>query len=202
MLMDKNAVAMVARKIAQGGGDARKALDMAATAVQDRLDVLDEANDDNLTTGPLVKVQHVHMLNRKENQSLVTTIKGLPQAPLICLVILSALAEVHVTEASLGKLRSFAIKVLDHSDDIVMSMEDFVRCVETLQDAGLLRLETAGKGMKDLSLRDQKQVPLRLGLQLEDVQAAIKKVCTGDFYDKLATTAKENPLEFIVQRQS
>jgi Cdc6-like AAA superfamily ATPase len=204
MLMDKNAVAMVARKIALGGGDARKALDMAATAVRDRLEVLEETDDDNLTSGPIVNVQHVHKLNRKENQSFVTTIQGLPAAPLICLVILSALAEVHVTEASLGKLRTFALRVRDvHTpEDDFMSQEDFVRCIETLQDAGLLRLQTAGKGMGDLSLRDQKEVPIRLGLQLEDVQAAIKKVCTGEFYDNLASRAKENPQEFVVQGPS
>ena len=179
---------MIARKCMGDKGDARTALDMAANVVKARLERLDE-DSTALTDGPLIKLKDVAVLNRAQNRGILEQIEGLPQACKMCLVALIALGKSQVTESTIGKLRNFVSQCVDEEDDHIAA-DDFERCLETLKDSGLLRMETAN--LNNLSIHQKTTVVIRLGLQLEDVQIAVDKVCQGEFYERVARLAELN----------
>lgn len=184
--MEDKAVQFVATKCMSDGGDARKALDMAATAVKARLDRL--GDDTTSTPGPLISFSDLFVINKARNRGLLERIKGLPDMSKSCLVALCALGQVQVTETTIGKLKRFVAQCTVDEDEIIEA-ETFTLTLETLKDSGLLQLGAAS--LNGMSARETMNVVLRLGYQLDDVQSALNKVCKGDFYHNIARLAQQ-----------
>ena len=182
---------MIARKTMCEKGDARAALGMAAAAAQTCLDKIDE-DDDNLSSDVLVKLKDVAAMNRAESKNLVAIIEGLPQTCKFCLVALNALGQLQVSRASVKGLRRFVIQCTQNEDDI-LSVEDFQDCLESLRDAGVLRMETTKQSAN--ASRTLMDTTVELGYQLEDVGAALGKVCIGPVYEKVAALARTNRVD-------
>eukprot|EP00977_Amphora_coffeiformis_P009100 scaffold2069_cov187-Amphora_coffeaeformis.AAC.17 len=194
-LMEDKAKEMIAKKCYRDKGDARTALDLAASVVKTRLESLDE-DSGTLTDGPLIKVPHVVAVSQKQNRGLVDRIAGLPQACKLCLVVLISLGKKQVTESTIGKVYGFVAKCLSFfADDEgeYLSSDDFERCLETLVDSSLLRL--GASNLNNLPISQKVDVKICLGLQLEDVQIAVDKVCQGELYQKVAKLASDNTPE-------
>jgi len=192
-LMDKNAMQMIVLKCKNDKGDARSALDLAAGVVKARLEYLDE-DSSTLTDGPLIQVPHVVAMNRKQNRSLIEQIDGLPQTCKLCLVVLITLGRKNVTESTVGQVYKFVVQCLSslsNDEGEYLTSDDFERCLEALKDSGLLRLGTV-KNLNNISDQQKVNVKICLGLQLEDVQIAVDKVCRGEIYEKIANATQNN----------
>ena len=188
---------MIAKKCFRDKGDARTALDLAASVVKARLESIDE-DSNTRTDGPLITMKHAAAVNQKQSRGLAEQIEGLPQACKMCLVVLISLGKKQVTESSVGKLRRFVTQCLSaFADDEgeILSADDFERCLETLKDSGLLRLGTPN--LNKLTDFQKAHVIICLGLQLEDVQIAVDKVCKGELYQKVARAALDNTQELV-----
>ena len=182
---------MIARKCQSDGGDVRKARDFAVDAIQLRLDTLsNDGNDDSATTGPLVKLAHVAKLNCSNNRATLDLVSGLPQMCKSSLLVLTTLSKMQVTKTTIRQLRSFVAKCMtDEHEEEIMSMEDFITCLETLKDSGLLRIEAAN--LNCLSSHDQMGTVVQLGYQLQDAMQAVDKVCTGEYYRRIVHLVEE-----------
>ena len=75
------------------------------------------------------------------------------------------------------------------NEDDILPMPEFLGCLETLQDSGLLDLEA--RKLSGRPLREVNSTTIRLGYQLEDVQLALDKVCPGEYYKTVAEAAKK-----------
>lgn len=180
---------MLALKTMNERGDARTALNMAAKLVQARLEFMDEEST-ALTEGPLIKLNDVVTVTKTQMRDLMDQIAGLPSICKTCMVVLITLGKRQVTETTIGKLRKFVSMCTDNEDDL-LSPDDFEHCLETLKDSGLLRLETPAS-LNELSNHQKPQIVVRLGLQLEDVQIAVDKVCKCKYYGEIAKAAQAN----------
>jgi Cdc6-like AAA superfamily ATPase len=170
--MDENAMQFIGRKISNDSGDARKALKLAAKAVQICLDKLE--NGDKTTPGPIVKTVHAHLANRSTQERLNERIGGLPTFARGILCVLSTLSHERSIAVTCGRLRGFCASCM-HQDEIPTA-DDFRVSIETLQEMGLLRINNVhaerafGPGASIMAFDS---VPLRLGVQSEDVESAI-----------------------------
>jgi hypothetical protein len=171
-VMDENAMQFIGRKISNDSGDARKALKLAAKAVQICLDKLE--NGDKTTPGPIVKTMHAHLANRSTQERLNERIAGLPAFAKGILCILSVLGHKDSISVTCGRLRGFCASCMSHDEN--PTAEDFRVSIETLQETGLLRMDNVhaeqafGPGASIMALDS---APVRLGVQSEDVESAI-----------------------------
>lgn len=173
-VMDENAMQFIGRKISNDSGDARKALKLAAKAVQICLDKLEKTGD-KTTPGHLVKTVHAHLANRSSQERLNERIGGLPTFAKGLLCVLSALGHEDAISVTCGRLRGFCASCMSHENDIPTA-EDFRVSIETLEEMGLLRMDNVhaqrafGPGASIMALDS---APVRLGVQSEDVESAI-----------------------------
>lgn len=193
-LLHERALEMIALKCVGERGDARTALGVTADICKARLDALED--ESILSQGPLVTIKDVIAFFQSQGRTMTDRIQGLPQACKFCLVVLSTLGKVRVTETNVAKLRSFVTKCTIYEDDL-MTAEDFVGCLETLNDSGLLRIETTN--LSSLPMVHQMNVRVQLGYQLEDVQIALDKVCKGGIYDEIRRWVPENLADLVVE---
>lgn len=192
--MDDRSLEFIAKKCMNEGGDVRRALGLALEVVKARIDRLGD-DTTSVSSGTVIGFKDVFAISQVENRELVSQISGLPEISKACLVALSALGQVQVTETTIGKLRSFVGRCTKDEED-VLDPDAFVRVLETLKDSGLLQFNAAN--IVAMSPRDQQNVVLNLGYQLEDVQTAVDRVCKSEHYQKIASLARNNKEIFTV----
>jgi Cdc6-like AAA superfamily ATPase len=199
-VVDKNAMEFIGRKISNESGDARKALKLAAMAVQICLDKLPKNKGDKTTPGPLVKTMHAHLANRSSHERLNERIGGLPTFTKGVLCVLSALGHEDAISVTCGRLRGFCAACMSHENDIPTA-EDFRVSIETLVEMGLLRMDKVharrafGPGASIMALDS---APLRLGVQSEDVESAIiQELGQTPFFMRMREIALEKKEELL-----
>jgi Cdc6-like AAA superfamily ATPase len=188
-IFEDNALKMIARKCMAERGDARFALDMASTIAKNCLDKIAE-DDESLSKGFLIKMKDFVATNRAQSIDLTDRIRGLPQACKLCLIALNVLGQNQVSTTSVKALRSFVVQCTISEDDM-LTVNDFKNCLETLRDSGLLLLRMKKSSSAYLA-QNLIEATVELGYQLEDVRAALAKVCTGEYYEEVAKLAERN----------
>jgi Cdc6-like AAA superfamily ATPase len=201
--MDGNAMQFIGRKISNDSGDARKALKLAAKAVQLCLDKLGK-NGDSITPGHLVKTHHAHIANRSSQEKLNERIGGLPTFTKGILCVLSSLGHEDAISVTCGRLRGFCAACMSHENDIPTA-EDFRVSIETLQEMGLLRMDHVhaerafGSGASIMALDS---APVRLGVQSEDVESAIlQELGHTPFFMRMRELAQSKRDELLVNNE-
>jgi Cdc6-like AAA superfamily ATPase len=190
-----SALKYIAKKVAACSGDARKALEMASNAVQNRLRA---TNESDCTNGPIVLVPHVAQSNKDETANLKDRIEGLPLAGKVMLCVLTSYAQAGVVECTVGDLKDCVCDCLRQSgsEDEMLTIDDFLVLLETLVDSGLLLAakQNQSGGEFRLSGRELSEVhkqQIKLGLQLEEVEKALAIELKQSFYQTLRVSAKE-----------
>jgi hypothetical protein len=194
-IVDVKAMEMIASKVAATSGDARKALECTARAVElcrrklpaNTLDLPPDAL-------PLVKIPHARMAIRENNTKYTDLIEGLPRVAKAVLVIAVQLArnlkgkdDDEQETLTLGKLRYYCMDAFP-SDPFFEDISDIKGTLETLVDAGLLQLSVIDKKRfsQASSLLALARVPIQLDLQLEDVESAVEDdLLKQPFYESI-----------------
>lgn len=189
-----NVITLIAKKVATGSGDARKALEMLSDAAKYCLGNTEE----NVTTnGPIVTMAHVVHANRQVDINVKEKIEGLPVVLKVSLCVLTSLAHGNVKSTTIGVLRDFVAGCMhdnSHTDDEFVGVEDFAVLLETLVDTGLLVVSNNG-GKCGLSKRSGNELfrqAIHLGLQLEEVSKVLEKDLKESFYQKIRENASRD----------
>ena len=193
------ALKMVSRKVAAGSGDARKALDMAAKAV--RKCETDLSDEDHQKSGddiiyPIVKLPHM-MRSIREGMGMKhsESITALPQTAKIVLCVAVALSTVSPAwkVIKMKDLKKYCTEASRHGLMERINIEHLFDTVQMLSDSGLLLsgddvdLRYAACGM------DIHEIPLMLGVQLDDVEIALEKtLLTEQFYKSMVEYVKKH----------
>jgi Cdc6-like AAA superfamily ATPase len=189
-IVDPKVVEFFAKRVAATSGDARKLLDLIAKAVSKckeqlpcyRLESSEEA-------GIVVKMPDaMTALRESVNPKYTTLIKGLPSTrrAVLCVAVTSARSRrKESNQLTLGELRRYCVDAF--GEDIELDADGFKDAIEALSDTGLLLLAKPDKKrflvepVSGLSM-----VPIRLELQLEDVENAVEsELLDTGFYHRL-----------------
>lgn len=127
-----------------------------------------------------VKIKHVMLVVREEKADYVDRIQGLPtvaQAVLCVAVILGQNSS--RSTIKLGTLRSLAAEPMQQVwvDDDSVPLEVYQHALQQLFDAGLLQSgeEDPSFDASSQNWSNLQEMPLSLGVQLEDVESALWK---------------------------
>lgn len=195
-----NVIDFIAKKVATSCGDARKALEMAANAVQHKIDQLNGSTSDS-TTGHLVKMPNVIQANKEEVMNLKARISGLPAVGKVILCVLTSYSQASgAVNTTIGELKQCVSDCMRQTgmEDEMVQMDDFLVLLETLVDSGLLRASCSttqsSKGialnLSQRTLADVHRQPIRLGIQLEDIEKVLECDLTQTFYQNLRERAR------------
>jgi cell division control protein 6 len=201
-----NVLDYIAKKVAASTGDARKALEIAANAVQHRLDQLlandgSETSTSDCSVGPIVKMLNVIQANKDEVLNLKERIAGQPVVGKVILCVLTSYAQAGgAIDTTIGELKQCVSDCMRQTgmEDEMVQMDDFLVLLETLVDSGLLRASSpatknsSGNGL-NLSRRmlsDVHRQPIRLGIQLDDIEKVLESDLRQSFYQNLRDRAK------------
>lgn len=190
-----NVLEYVAKKVSSSSGDARKALEMTANAVQYRLD---ETSEVGSTIGHLVKMPDVVRANKEEASNLKDRIAGQPIVGKIMLNVLTAYAQSGSLETTVGELKNCVSEGMRHigSEDDMLQTDDFLVLLETLVDSGLLRASLDvqpedGCRLSGRVLAEVHRQPISLGIQLEEIEKLLETDLKQPFYKNLRDGAKQ-----------
>lgn len=206
-VFDNAALELMARRIAATSGDARGVLEMAIKAIDhchesnsetDRKAIVVPPGDlisekpSSAKSYPLVKVNHVMQVVRDSNPRLTESILGQPRAAQVVLCVALTLsrrmsADTVITLSSLLEYTRAASRfgLLE-----APSSSDFSDIVKNLSDAGLLMI---GDDPSQCFSYDASRAPIRLGVQLEDVESAMgETILTQPFYAKIRENLNES----------
>jgi Cdc6-like AAA superfamily ATPase len=195
-----NVLDFIAKKVATSTGDARKALEMAANAVQHRIDQLHGITSGS-TDGHLVKMPNVIQANKDEVMNLKDRVSGLPAVGKVILCVLTSFAQANgAMNTTIGELKQCVSDCMRQTnmEDEMVQMDDFLVLLETLVDSGLLRASRStthgSKGnnldLSQRSLSDVHRQPIRLGIQLDDIEKVLESDLTQTFYQSLREKAR------------
>jgi cell division control protein 6 len=175
------ALQFIAKKVANTSGDARKALELTAGAVKECLEALQMDHTKPSASGSLVTMRHVQSTVKRFNRNVAEIISGLPSVAKVILCVTITLAKAQVTTTTVGKLRGFVRDCMmkDRPEDMV-SMEDFIILLETLADSGVLSFGKVASKVASVSQMDITEMPIRLGVQLDEVESALEKELCRD----------------------
>jgi Cdc6-like AAA superfamily ATPase len=199
----------VAKKVAASSGDARKALELAANAVQHRLDQLissEGRNSIKTTEGPIVKMPNVVQANKDEAVNLKERIAGQPVVGKVILCVLTSYAQAGgAVDTTIGELKQCVSECMRQTgmEEEMVQMDDFLVLLETLVDSGLLRASSTavrkpdgnGLNLSRRMLSDVHRQPIRLGIQLEDIEKVLESDLQQSFYQNLRERAKHRRRE-------
>jgi cell division control protein 6 len=206
-VIDPNVLDYIAKKIAASSGDARKALELAANAVQHRLDQLlstygAATGMSNAAVGPIVKMPNVMQASKEEAVNLKERIAGQPVVGKVILCVLTSYAHAGgAVDTTIGELKQCVYECMRQSgmEDEMVQMDDFLVLLETLVDSGLLRASSntamktdSGNGfnLTRRTLSDVHRQPIRLGIQLEDIEKVLESDLKQSFFQNLRERAK------------
>ena len=189
-----NVIDYLAKKVATSTGDARKALEMAANAVQHKIDQSHGAMTDS-TDDHLVKMPNVIQANKEEIMNLKERISGLPSFGKVILCVLTTYAQAGAVDTTIGKLKQCVSECMRQTgmEDEMVQMDDFLVLLETLVDSGLLRASssaTQGSSFSQQTLSDVHRQPIRLGTQLDDIEKVLESELKQSFYLNLRENAR------------
>jgi Cdc6-like AAA superfamily ATPase len=195
-----NVIDYISKKVASSTGDARKALEMAAYAVQHRIDQSTSSTASDLTNGHLVKMPNVIQGNKEEVLNLKERISGQPVVGKVILCVLTSYAQASgAVDTTIGELKQCVSECMRQTgiEDEMVQMEDFLVLLETLVDSGLLRASSTesynkrnGMNLSRRTLSDVHRQPIRLGIQLEDIEKVLDSELKQSFYQNLRDRAK------------
>lgn len=200
-----NVIDFIAKKVATSTGDARKALEMAANAVQHKIDQSDDLMSVS-ADGHLVRMPNVIQANKEEVMNLKDRISGLPAVGKVILCVLTSYAQasgaVNTTVGELKQCVSDCMRQTGMEDEMVQ-MDDFLVLLETLVDSGLLRASRStthsrkgnGLNLSQRTLADVHRQPIRLGIQLDDIEKVLESDLTQTFYQNLRERARSLHLD-------
>lgn len=200
-----NVIDFIAKKVATSTGDARKALEMAANAVQHKID----QSDDRMSVsadGHLVRMPNVIQANKEEVMNLKDRISGLPAVGKVILCVLTSYAQVSgAVNTTVGELKQCVSDCMRQTgmEDEMVQMDDFLVLLETLVDSGLLRASRStthsskgnGLNLSQRTLADVHRQPIRLGIQLDDIEKVLESDLTQTFYQNLRERARSLHLD-------
>jgi Cdc6-like AAA superfamily ATPase len=202
-----NVIEYIAKKVATSTGDARKALEMAANAVQHRIDQ-EKSGSATSTIGHLVKMPNVIQANKEEVLNLKERISGQPVVGKVILCVLTSYAQAGgVVDTTIGELKQCVTECMRQTgiEDEMVQMDDFLVLLETLVDSGLLRACTAttqpnhrkgdGLNLTRRTLSDVHRQPIRLGIPLDDIEKVLEADLKQGFYQNLCERAKNRRLD-------
>jgi Cdc6-like AAA superfamily ATPase len=197
-----NVLDYISKKVASSTGDARKALEMAANAVQQKIDQSTSCIADT-TDGYLVKMPNVVQGNKEEVLNLKERITGQPVVGKVILCVLTSYALAGgAVDTTIGELKQCVSECMRQTgmEDEMIQMDDFLVLLETLVDSGLLRASTTtrantnnksnGMNLSRLTLSDVYRQPIRLGIQLDDIEKVLESDLKQTFYQNLRDRAK------------
>lgn len=198
--MAPNVIDFIAKKVATSTGDARKALEMAANAVQHRKDQLNESKAAS-TDVHLVKMPNVIQANKEEVLNLKERISGLPAVGKVILCVLTSYSQASgAVNTTIGELKQCVSDCMLQTgmEDEMVQMDDFLVLLETLVDSGLLRASCStahgskgnGLNLSQRTLADVHRQPIRLGIQLDDIEKVLESDLTQTFYQNLRERAR------------
>lgn len=206
-VFDNAALELMSRRIAATSGDARGILEMAIKAIDhchesnseaDRKAIVvppgDLSNEKFTSTRsyPLVKVNHVMQVVRDSNPKLIESIQGQPWAAQVTLCVALTLSR-HMsadTVMTLSSLLEYTRAASRFGLLEAPSSSDFSDIVKNLSDAGLLLI---GDDPSQCFSYDASRAPVRLGVQLEDVESAMGEMMYSQpFYAKIRDNLNES----------
>lgn len=185
-VVEQKVMEFIAKKVGQSSGDARKALEMAATAIQKCLGEIEHMDTEeikklDLTVDTLVKMKHAGLASREEATNLQDRISGLPLYGKLVLCALTTLTLANVCETTVGRLKRIVNDCLTGCglEENLLQCEDFLTLLSTLVDAGLLRVSSNATADEIFDthrcLSDVSKERIFLGMQLEDVEKALNR---------------------------
>jgi hypothetical protein len=188
-IVDQKAVEFLAKRAAAASGDARKLLDLIAKAVPKCKEQLPCYRLESSEAGIVVKMPDVMTaLRESANPKHTTLIKGLPStrraAPCVA-VTLARSRRKESNQVMLGELRRCCMDAF--AEDIELDADGFKDAIEALSDTGLLLLAKPDKKRFLVeSVSGLSMAPIRLELQLEDVESAVEsELLDTGFYHRL-----------------
>jgi Cdc6-like AAA superfamily ATPase len=189
IIVDSKVIEFIASKVAATSGDARKVLEMTSKAIDKCIEKMPKTRRDTNEEGTIVKLPFAMMAIRENITKYADLINGLPLMAKSVLCVATRLARhVDISELTLGTLKSYCMDAFGHDAMLgEVSMEDFKSLVENLVDGGLLCVaECDRKRLSTESLNILAMIPIRLDLQLEDVESAVdEELLKQDFYSSL-----------------
>lgn len=178
-VISENVLKMIAKKVGNLSGDARKALDAAAKAV---VECLERTPEDVTSNGPLVKMQDVVKVFRSFEKNYKETIDGLTTAGKVVLCVASVFAKKNQSVA-LRRLHELVKETLSETsrmDDMIQSYDSFTRIVEMLKDSGLL---------KSTVLKKKVGTQIELQMPVQDIETVLNQELKVPFYATLRERA-------------
>jgi Cdc6-like AAA superfamily ATPase len=189
-IVDPKVVEFFAKRAAATSGDARKLLDLIAKAVSKCKEQLPHYRLESSKAGIVVKMPDaMTALRESANPKYTTLIKGLPSTRRAVLCVAVTLASrsrrKESNQLTLGELRRCCMDAF--VEDIELDADGFKDAIEALSDAGLLLLAKPDKKRFLVeSVSGLSMVPIRLELQLEDVESAVEsELLDTGFYRRL-----------------
>ena len=188
-IVDPKTVEFFAKRVAATSGDARKLLDLIAKAVSTCKEQLPYCRLESSEAGIVVKMPDaMTALRESVNPKYTSLIKGLPSTRRAVLCVAVTLARRRRKESdqlTLGELRRYCMDAF--AEDIELDADGFKDAIEALSDTGLLLLAKPDKKRFSVeSASGLSLVPIRLDLQLEDVESAMEsELLDTGFYRRL-----------------
>ena len=191
LLVDDNAIRFLSRKIAKSKGDAREVIGIMHAAISNAIETVSpDILSKTVLDDPIIKMPHIMKAIRGAgNNSMVDTIKSLPQNAKVVLCIATSLGLVSSSWKTIcmSNLKLFCGEATVHGLIESWSQEQFKEVVEQLADAGLIIYEESDEVI-DYS-GDQ---CVRVGAQLEDVELAMDHTLLHEaFYRNLVEYVKK-----------
>jgi len=186
---------MISRKVAATSGDARRALEMAASCIAKSIETSNpetlKLHYDKSANPTLVTIGHVMKVVRETNHKISEAIVSLPKAAQVVLCVAVTISNFMTasTTISQGNLLRFCrgAAATGIVDDLPIA--DFLDIIKNLCDAGLLRV---GEECNN-ELHIDKDAPLQIGVQLVDVECALEvTLLKQPYFAKLAEHVREN----------
>ena len=209
-VVDPKVLQFVSKKVGSSSGDARKALEMAASAVQLRLREIEEMDSQKTreldsTVGPLVGMKHVGQASREEATNWKDRIDGLPLTGKMMLCVITTLTQANVCTTTVGELKTFVTDCMSSngSEEEMLGYEDFLAVLSTLVDFGLLRassnanLDTVFDTNRMIS--DIFREPIHLEKQPEDIEKSLSRELTQAYFQNLRENAIKEKGRFVNQ---
>ena len=201
-LVAPKALEYVAKKVSKVDGDAREAIQLVRKAIElykskQTADTLGAIHTNGTGVGeaeaprpaPVVTLRDVLAAIRESKDSHADTIKSLPRKAQIVLsiavTILRIFPDCSTYEVQNIKKHCSVVIEAEFGDDSSLQLDDFLQLVETLHDAGLLRQDSTAISAGETKVSKLRR-PVHLGVQLEDVEAALDKTMAEyPWYSKL-----------------
>ena len=191
-LVDEKAVTFLSRKVGQNKGDARECLRIMNEVLVAAVSKLDEAALSSIEdSSALVKIPDIMKMLKNSGYNMFEQIQKLPSNTKTVLCIATALSQ--VSEAwkviSVNTLQEYCAENYEHFEG--WSTQQFKDAIEMLEDGGMIN-----KVDRDTDGNVGGNWYFKLGVQLEDVNAAVEKslLQEGTIYKRMFEYVKKNDI--------